>query len=316
MGLLSSIRKAVKKVAKAVSKIVNKVADGAADLVETAGHLLGDGLTWLGNHIPKVGGFFRWLGAVVTSLFDVLAAIVKGAGAILGGLLSGIIRVVGGIFTFDWRGILGGLGDIVAGIMGAVIAVLGKLIALVQVMLTIGWPRALDRTELSIIHTVFDGAIATYNIRVVDGSSGVYGINNRPFTLGNLIYMKSLSATTDPQVFAHECTHIWQNQNSGSSYASEALASQFWGDGYDWEKEADAGDEWAEFGREAQGQSVEDMYRSGASTSGTGNGAIFSESDSTKRSFMFNGKDRTAVGNDAISVIRGETPWRVTALFD
>src|SRR6185503_3811893 len=126
----------------------------------------------------------------------------------------------------DWRGILGGLGDIAAGIVGAVIAVGGKAVALIQVMFTIGWPRPLDATELEIIKRVFDGAIATYNVRVVDGFGGLYSLNNRPFVLGNMIYMKNDNATNNPDVVAHECTHIWQNQHVGSSYTAEALASQ------------------------------------------------------------------------------------------
>jgi len=316
MGLLSSIRKGIKKVAKAVSGIVNKIADGAADLVEALGHLIGDGLTWLGNKIPYAGVVFRWLGAVVTSLFDVFAAIVKGVGAIAGGLASAAIRIVGGIFTLDWRGILGGLGDIAAGIVGAVIAVGGKAVQLIQVMVTIGWPRPLDATELAIVKRVFDGSIATYNVRVVDGFAGLYSLNKRPFVLGNIIYMKARNATNNAEEFAHECTHIWQNQHVGACYTAEALASQFWGVGYEWEKEADATPDWEDFGREAQGQSVQYMYTNGGSVSGsTGNGAIFSEPDPALHVFNYNGKDRVLMANDAISTIRG-FPWRITALFD
>jgi hypothetical protein len=316
MGLLSSIRKGIRKVAKAVSGVVNKIADGAADLVEALGHLIGDGLTWLGNKIPYVGAAFRWLGAVVTSLFDILAAIVKGAGAIAGGLASAAIRIVGGIFTLDWRGILGGFGDIAAGIVGAIIAIGGKALALIQVIITIGWPRKLNADELAIIKRVFDGSIATYNVRAVDGFGGLFSINPRPFVLGNMIYLKNYTAATDPDTIAHESTHIWQNQHVGSCYTAEALASQFWGVGYKWEEDADASLDWDEFGREAQGQSIQYMYTGGGSVSGsTGNGAIFSEPDPALRVFMYGGKDRVMLANDAISTIRG-IPWRITALFD
>lgn len=316
MGLLSSFRKGVRKVGKTLSNIANKVADFGADLVESLGHLLGDGLTWAGKRIPYAGVVLRWLGAVVTSLFDVFAAIVKGAGAIAGGLLSAAIRIVGGLFTLDWRGMLGGLGDIAAGIVGAVIAVGGKALALIQAMITIGWPRPLNQDELDIIKRVFDGSIATYNVRAVDGFGGLFSINPRPFVLGNMIYLKNYTATANPEAIAHECTHVWQNQHVGACYTAEALASQFWGVGYEWEKEADAGEDWEEFGREAQGGSVEEMYKSGGSVSGsTGNGAFFSEPDPALRVFNYGGKDRVVMGNDAISTIRG-IPWRLTALFD
>ena len=307
----------VKRAAKFAGKIVNKVADGVADLIESLGHLIGDGLTWAGRRIPYAGVVLRWLGAVMTSLFGLFAAGAKGIGAVFGGLLSGLIRLFGGMFTADGRGMLLGLGDMAAGIVGAVIAVGGKALALIQVVFGMGWPRALNDAELAIIHRVFDESLATYNVRIVDGFAGLFSINPRPFVLGNMIYMKDYTAATDPAALAHECTHIWQNQHVGACYTAEALASQFWGVGYDWEKEADATPEWVDFGREAQGQTVETMYNSGGSISGTsGNGSIFSEPDPALRTFTSpSGKNRAVLANDAISTIRSYTPWRLTAIF-
>jgi len=261
-----SARTGVKKTGKFTSKIFNKVADSVADLIESLGHLIGDGLTWAGKRIPYAGGVLRWLGAVMTSIFDVFAAIAKGTGAVVGGLFGGLIRVFGGIFTGDGWGILHGLGDIAAGIVGAAIAVGGKGLALLQVIFCIGWPRPLEESELAIIHRVFDESLATYNVRIVDGFAGVFSLNDRPFVLGNMIYMKKVTAAVEPEALAHECTHIWQNQHVGACYTAEALASQFWGVGYEWEKEADATPDWVDFGREAQGQTVETMYSSGGST--------------------------------------------------
>jgi len=308
-------RTGVKKTGKFTSKIFNKVADSVADLIESLGHLIGDGLTWLGKKIPYAGVVLRWLGAVIISIFDVFAGVAKGTGAVVGGLLGGLIRVFGGIFTGDGWGILHGLGDIAAGIVGAAIAVGGKALALLQVIFCIGWPRALEESELAIIHRVFDESLATYNIRIVDGFAGVFSINDRPFVLGNMIYMKKVTAAVEPEALAHECTHIWQNQHVGAAYAAEALASQFWGVGYEWWKDADAGLEWVDFGREAQGQTVQNMYGDSVSTGVPATGAIFSEPDPAKRAFSFNGTDRKAVANDAISTIRSYTPWRLTAVF-
>jgi hypothetical protein len=316
MGLFSSIKKGIKKVGKAVSKAVNKATDAVADVVETIGNGIGDGLTWLGDQIPGIGGVFGWLGDILSGVTDLVSGVIKGIGAVVGGVLSGIIRIVGGIFTLDWDGIVGGFGDIVGGIGGAVIGILGKAAALVQVVFTIGRPRRLNDVELRIIGLVFEDSIATYNVRVVDGFAGIYSLNDRPFVLGNTIYMKDKSASRQPEVFAHECVHVWQNQHFGSAYAAEALASQWWGAGYDWESEADKGKEWEDFEREAQGESIEAIYSSGGTVGGaTGNGAFFAESDETKRVFMFGGKDRTALGNEAVRVIRGETPWRLSELF-
>ena len=252
---------------------------------------------------------------MITSLFDVFAAVAKGAGAVVGGFLAGLIRLFGGIFTADGKGILAGLSDIGAGVVGAVIAVGGKALALIQVIFCMGWPRALNDDERAVIKKVFDESLATYNIRVVDGFAGLFSINNRPFVLGNMIYMKDVTVATEPEAFAHECVHIWQNQHVGASYTAEALASQFWGVGYEWWKDADAGLEWADFGREAQGQTVQNMYGNSISTGVPATGAIFSEADPAKRAFSFNGTDRKALANDAIETIRSFTPWRLTAIF-
>jgi hypothetical protein len=310
-----SAREGVKTTGKFASKIANKLADSVADLIESLGHLLGDGFTWAGKRIPYVGAGFRWLGAVITSLFDLIAAGAKGVGALVGGFLSGLIRFFGGIFTADGWGILHGLGDMAAGIVGAAIAVGGKALALLQVIFCIGWPRALEDPELAIIHQVFGESLATYNIRIVDGFAGVFSINERPFVLGNMIYMKKVTAASEPEALAHECTHIWQNQHVGAAYTAEALASQFWGVGYEWWKDADAGLQWVDFGREAQGQTVQNMYGDSVSTGVPATGAIFSEPDPAKRAFSFNGTDRKTVANDAIDTIRSYTPWRLTAVF-
>jgi len=317
MSALDSFRTGVKRVAKFVSKVVNKLADGVTDLIESLGHLAGDGLTALGTRIPHVGVAFRWLGAVTVGLFDLLAAVVKGGGAVGGGFAGGTVRLLGSLFTLDWRGMLWGLGDMAAGIVGGVIAVGGKLLALIQSIITIGWPRPLTDPEKDVIHRVFGESLATYNVRIVDGFAGLFSLNPRPFVLGNMIYMKDYTVATQPEALAHECTHIWQNQHVGACYTAEALASQFWGVGYEWEKEADATPDWVDFGREAQGQTVETMYSSGGSISGTsGNGAIFSEPDPALRTFTApSGTNRVTLANDAIATIRSYTPWRLTAIF-
>lgn len=316
MGWLSSIRKSIKRAAKAVSKAVNKATDAIADVVETIGNGVGDGLNWLGERIPGIGVALSWLGDVVSGLTDFLSGIIKGIGAVLGGALSGVVRIGGGILTLDWDGIVGGFGDILGGIGGAAIGILGKGVALVQVFFGIGRPRALNDDELRIIRLVFEDSIATYNVRVVDGFAGVYSLNGRPFVLGDIIYMKDHVAAKEPGVFAHECVHVWQNQHVGSAYAAEALASQWWGAGYKWEKEADVGKEWEDFEREAQGESVEDIHRSAGTVAGvTGAGSFFAEMEEPKRLFVFKGKDRTALGNKAVKVIRGYTSWRPSEIF-
>jgi hypothetical protein len=306
----------IKKAANAVAKAVNKAADALADVVETVGNGINDGLTWLGDKIPD-GGVLGWLGDVVSGITTLVGGIVKGVGALIAGVLSGLIKIVGGIFTWNGDGIVEGLGDLASGIAGAVIAIVGAVVGLVQVIVTVGRPRRLNDEERRLIALVFKESIATYNVRVVDGKAGLFSLNSRPFVLGNTIYMKDFKAASDPSTFVHESTHIWQNQHAGPRYAAEALYSQQWGAGYDWEKEAEKKGVWADFQREAQGEFIQTAYESGAVAHGaSGGGAFFAEDDEKLRAFQspVTAKDWTDLANVATKTIRGMTPWRLSGL--
>jgi hypothetical protein len=309
-----AIKRGIKKAANAVSKAVNKAADAVADAVATVGNAIGDALSWLGGKIPD-GGFFGWLGDVISGVFTFVAGIVKAVGAILGGVLSGLIKIVGGILTLDLDGILEGLGDLASGIAGGLIAILGTAVALIQVIFTVGRPRKLNARERELIELVFRESVATYNVRVVDGGAGLFSINSRPFVLGDTIYMKGNDATNQPSTFVHECVHVWQNQHAGSRYTAEALAGQWWGDNYNWQKEAAEGRSWDRFQREPQGEFIEDVYDNGQVQRGSsGNGAFFDEDDESMRLFMDGPTDRTALANAATTMIRDATPWRLSGL--
>lgn len=322
MGFFSKVKKGFKKVGKAIKKGVNKAADAVADAVKSVGNAVGDALSWLGKKIPGVGGVFGWLGDVVSSAFDLVGSVIKAAGAIVGGVLGGVVRIVGGILTLDGDEILAGLSDIASGVAGGVIVVLAKAWAFVQVVFTVGRPRPLNQTESAIVKLVFHDAIATYNVRVVDGNAGLYSLNDRPFVVGDTIYMKDHDAATEPGVFAHECVHVWQNQHLGSEYVADALASQWWGAEYVWEDEASEDEDWIAFEREAQGAFIEEVYDEGgtASSPSAGMGAFFAESDPSLRSFTptVDGTvvDYTALANAATRTIRGETPWRLSEIRD
>jgi len=310
------LKKGIKKAANAVAKVANKIGDAAADAVAAVGNGIGDGLTWLSGKIPDAG-VLGWLGDVISAAFTFIASLIKGGFAILAGLLSGFIKIIGGILTLDLDGILEGFGDIGSGIAGGVIAIVGALIGLVQVIFTIGRPRRLNARERELVSLVFQHSIATYNVRVVDGNAGLFSLNSRPFCLGDTIYMKKYEANTDPAVFVHECIHVWQNQHFGSRYTAEALYSQWWGVGYDWEQEASGGKDWDVFEREAQGMSIETVFNGGGVVRGaTGGGAFFAEDDEMMRVFVSpaTGVDWTSLANAATRSIRGATPWRLTGL--
>ena len=320
MGWLSDIGNAIGSaayaVAGAVESTVNAVVEVVSDVVETVGNAIEDGLNAVADvveNIPLVGGFlggvFRWAGSVVSGVFDVIGAAVKAIGSIVGGVLAGIIRVVGGILSLD-LGLIGeGLLDIVSGIAGAVLILGGKIISVVQrTLLVEAQERALTKEEQEILRRVFRSSLALYNIRIVDGRAGLFGLNSRAFTLGNTIYLKGAYSHA---LLVHECTHAWQYQHLGSRYSSDAVGAQwFVEDEYSWEKEIARGNtEWVDFNKESQAAFVEDVFLAGNLNTGgvttTGNGVFFDADGVTSiGEFTFSSVDRTALANRAVEEIR------------
>jgi hypothetical protein len=138
---------------------------------------------------------------------------------------------------------------------GAVIVALGRLVARIQRHRA----RPLTGDERALLERVFRGTVALDRVRIVPGKAGLFDVNDRPFTLGDTIYLKG---RTSPKLLVHECVHVWQYQHVGPRYAYEALMAQRrLGKGaYDWQAELARGKAWAEFNREAQAEFVADKY--------------------------------------------------------
>lgn len=138
------------------------------------------------------------------------------------------------------------------------------LVSFIQSIFTVRG-RPLTTGERTILQRIFHESIDYDVIRLVIGASGVYGVfSDRAFVKGNTIYMKDRypdSTSTEDEkldkegLLVHETTHVWQFQNRGTRYISEAVYAQvFLDDAYDWEKEIDQGNKmhWESFNREAQ----------------------------------------------------------------
>ena len=67
----------------------------------------------------------------------------------------------------------------------------------------------------------------------------------------------------DFKTLAHEMVHIWQHQNGGTDYMSEALMSQYFGAGYDLGKGLREGKSWSQLEPEQQGELVEWLAHAG-----------------------------------------------------
>jgi hypothetical protein len=344
MGLWSDLKKEAKKVKKAakdaadaVEEVANDAGEAVSDFVETVGNGIEDGLAGIADEARKVpvvgsvlGGVCRWIGGAISGALDLVGAAVKGVLGVVGGILGGVLRIVGGILRLDPGPILQGLGDIFSGIGGAVLVILGKLVALVQVVLLIqDTERPLTAEERRLLRLVFHRSIALHNVRLVPGRAGVFGVNDRPFTLGNTVYLKGRDPRKEPELLVHECVHVWQYQNEGARYASDALAAQaVEDDAYAWEDEISRGHtKWVDFNREAQAQLFEDTYTDGglfqvatATVVRRGDGAFFqaTEYDGDRGQvgvLEVHGHDHSVLARTAVKTVRARRAFRLSGFW-
>ena len=224
---------------------VQRAGDAIADLFETAGN--------------AVGG--AWPGSIVAGATNLTGATIKGLFGVAGGIPGGILKIVAGAPR-------SGAIDIGANVAGALIVFGGKLLSLVQRILYL---QSSDRRptpeEAERLRNVFGDSLSLYNVRIIDGRSGIFALSGRAFTLGNTIYMKK---ETRPSVLIHECVHVWQYQHLGPRYAMDALGAQlkYGMAAYDWQQEPLRGcADWTEFNLEAQAEHIEDLWKEGATES-------------------------------------------------
>ena len=314
MGLWDDIKNGVKAVADAVEDFVNDVGDAIGNAVEAVGDAINDGLNWLGEQIGLTPPF-SWLGGVIKGIFAIASAVIKAVFGIIGGLVGGLIKIIGGLITLQGNVMLEGLWDIVSPIIGSVIVILGKIIAWVQSILFLqGFERPLTEWEITQLKRVFRDTLNYYVIRLIESHSGLFGLNPRAFTLGNTIYMKRKNFGID--LLVHETTHVWQYQQTGNRYASDALAAQwFVSNAYSWQKEVDerGKTDWRDFNNEAQAAFLQDVWLDGelrddaGTTLDSGDG-VFYDADSQKTfgHFAVDGKDYTSIANQAVKTVRTE----------
>ena len=314
MGFWGKIKKAAKKAAKAVEDFVNDVGDAIGDGVESAGDAINDGLNWVGEKLG-IKPVTSWVGGVIKGVFAVVGGVIKGAFGIVGGGISGVMKILEGIFSWSGGLILEGLWDIFSPIIGTVIVVGGKGIAWIQsIFYAQGFERPLTDKEKTQLKRVFKKSLNYYVIRIIEGHAGVFGINDRPFVLGNTIYMKSDSFGIDSLV--HEATHVWQYQQNGDRYASDAIAAQwFVPDEYNWEREINVRgkDDWSDFNNEAQAEFFEDLWNKGelrdsaGTTLHSGDGYFYdADGKNNFGYFEIDGKDYTSIATKAVKTVRNE----------
>ncbi len=303
-----------------VQDAANAIGEFASDLFETVGKAVEDATSFAHN-APALGGALAWLGGVVAHTLDIVGASIKGLLGLFGGVLGGIIRMLGGVVSLNGRYVRAGLTDIGSSFAGGIIVVIGKVASLVQsIILVEARERKLTPQEVRLLRKVFRNSIAYYNVRLVEGRAGLFGLNPRPFALGNTIYLKDRSVSREPDLLVHECTHIWQYQKIGARYTSDALGAQFLiEDAYNWEKEVGRGkDLWARFNPEAQASFLQDAYVWGEiikdGTVVARGGGVFYDADgeSTVGRLIVRAVDHTARADTALAVVRRRASSRLS----
>lgn len=315
--IIDAVSDAAEAVGNAVEDAATAVAEAVSNVVETVGNAVEDALDWLGGDVPILSDILGWFGGMISGVFDFASSVIRGAIGFLGGLVGGIVKIVGGILTFNGDLILEGLGDVASSLVGALVAIVGKFVALVQhIILVQAKERGLTDAEIALLKRVFFKTITYYNVRLIEGRAGLFSLNSRPFTLGNTIYLKGRNVTIDPGLLVHEATHVWQNQNHGARYASDAIYAQWsLNNAYSWVEEIARGvPRWVDFNVEAQAAFLEDVFARGELLSGvfnhgviaTGNGVFYDADGITTRGrFVVGATDYTAIANVAANIVRG-----------
>jgi hypothetical protein len=332
-----TIPRVTNAVANAINTVVNSAAEVVVDVLETVGNVIEDGsnvtTAWVAKSIPGVGGAIanglRWMGRVSSAAFDLGGAIVKGAAGVFAGVLGGTVRILAGIVSLDRDLAVEGAIDVGSGIGGAALLTGGKAIAFVQTVAVIQAPeRQLSGEEVTLLKRVFHNSVALYNVRLVEGRSGLFGINDRPFTLGNTIYLKDRSTAEQPELLVHECIHVWQYQHMGARYTMDAVGAQKWyewftdGSAYDWKSEFVRGKtNWLDLNREAQGRLFQEVYVVGslwdleADLELSSGGGVFYDADGAKTAGKFPKPPRddfTRLASRAADTVRGVPGFRLS----
>ena len=298
---------------------VNVAADVLADLAETVGRGISDGLDALGDAargaLGAVGqaihAVLRWLGGIVSAVFDLVGAVVKGTIDLIAGVIGALVDVGQAAIARDRQAARRGGRALAVSIGGPVIVIGGKAIELVQSFLAVT-PRRLDDDERDTLWRVYRGSVALYNVRIVDGWCGLFQLNKRPFTLGSTIYMK---ARRDRETLVHECGHVWQNQHEGPRYTLDAVVAQLTippkpRGAYRWVDEPSRGrDRWRDFNKEAQAEFLSDLF---------GENESFYDDDPVgdEVTFHWAGRDLTPFARETVTLVRARRSRRLSLRFN
>lgn len=264
---VGKVAEGVGKAAKGVAKGIGKVAKGVAKGVKTVATGIGKGFKAVGKGIAKAAKWFApraWqaLKKVVGTPFTVLKNAVRNGVEALGTVLGGFGKIFTGKFGEGFKDIGKGLLKIPQTAVDAFLMTAARGISAIQTLVGLQKPeRKLTDQEIGEIRKVYGNSIDYSKVRVVEGGGLISAGAAR--TVGNTIYIPKDKSPVSASLLMHEMGHVWQYQNGGSDYMSEALAGQAVGDGYNYTKGLDEGKSWKDLNPEQQADLMRDAYNSG-----------------------------------------------------
>jgi len=208
-----------------------------------------------------IGNIFEGIGSFGANLIEGSYNAIKGIGLNLHESTSDVFSGIRNIFNSN---IFEGTKEIGQGLFKATIQT-----PIDAVITTIGNPllsigassTPLTEGQSELANSIFKDSINSDSVRIKrlpKWSSGLFSKFAGALVIGNDIFVPNNSdINTNKALLAHELTHVWQHQNSGTDYLTEALFAQHFGQGYDVIKPLAEGKSFIELNPEQQGRMME-----------------------------------------------------------
>jgi hypothetical protein len=282
---------------KAIGNAAKAVGNAVAGAAQAVGNAVSGAAQAVGNVVKeaavRVGDGVR---SLATGVASTVVGAVRNVGEGLGTFAGGI----GKIFKGDF---LDGLKQMGSGLVktflqtpaDAVLMLGGRAVSAIQTLIGVEPAgRKLTGDEIETLRKVYGDSIDYSRVRIKEGDAGLFSTTGRAFAHGDTIYIPKEDLPLTKDLLVHEMAHVWQHQNGGTDYMSEALWAQYFGDGYEFEKALDEGKSWEQLNPEQQGEFLQHAQRAG----------FFDNPDPNRRFIADNGKDYTAQLNEALRQVR------------
>jgi hypothetical protein len=235
--IVPAISTYIKGPAGKLNMLISHLTDFLADIFETSGNTfarLFQSAAGKLHRLPFPGKFASlflcWLGNIGAGTTNLAGALIKAVGDGFNGVVGAGIKMVLALARAERKLWYAAAADLVLPLAGALLLVMGHTLSLLQrIFFCQRIDRELTAGEKMMLQPIFHQSLALYNIRIVEGWSGVFGLGtHRAFTLGNLVFTNKMEFSRQPAILVHECVHAWHNQHLGCRYVAAALVAQWY----------------------------------------------------------------------------------------